>query len=209
MKAKKYDEGGKFPPKVREMKKKAAKKKAAKNAPLKGGMLAETTVTAKAPKPNEKIKREVNKPVGSNFTFIGDPGGVGKLAKVAKSMTASKAYRGAAKVAEKMGKPGTASLRRLQGRAHDFDALESVSKTKQSKLTNKLYNKLAEKTQRGGVNPRAKGFSGAKRSDKDIAKDFGKKFKSQDAAAKKFNEFNYGTSNPLKVAAKKMKAKKK
>ena len=85
MKAKKYEGGGKFPPKVRAMKERAAKKKAAKNAPLKGGMLAETTVTAKAPKPNEKIKREVNKPVGSDFTFLGDPGGKGKLVVKAAS----------------------------------------------------------------------------------------------------------------------------
>lgn len=88
MKAKKYDKGGKFPPAIEKLKKRAAKKKA-KEAPVKGGMLAETTVTAKAPKKDEMIKREVNQPVGAKQRFIGDPSGSGLgAAKAALSFIA-------------------------------------------------------------------------------------------------------------------------
>lgn len=174
MKAKKkYNQGGIFPPAVDALKKRAAKKKK-KSAPVQGGMLAEATVTAKAPTESERIKREVNKPVGSDFTFIGDPSGkigqIGKVAKVAKSLLKSKGYKVMAKAAAKKGKAGTASLRKAQSRANTFDALEGMREVKEGRISNKVFNKLADKVRKGGANPRTPYFGAKKLSDKELAK---------------------------------------
>jgi hypothetical protein len=172
MKAKKkYNTGGIFPPAVESLKKRAAKKK---KAPIQGGMLAETTVTAKAPTESERIKREVNKPVGSDFTFIGDPSGkigqIGKVAKVAKSLLKSRGYKAMAKIAAKKGKQGTATLRNAQSRANTFDALEGMRAVKEGRVSNKVFNKLANKVLKGGVNPRTPYFGAKPLSDKELAK---------------------------------------
>lgn len=174
MKAKKkYNAGGIFPPAVNALKKRAAAKKK-KPAPIQGGMLAETTVTAKAPTESERIKREVNKPVGSDFTFIGDPSGkigqIGKVAKVAKSLLKSKGYKAMAKIAAKKGKSGTARVREAQSRANTFDALEGMRAVKEGRISNKVFNKLANKVRQGGANPRTPYFGAKPLSDKEIAK---------------------------------------
>ncbi len=174
MKAKKkYNAGGIFPPAVNALKKRAAGKKK-KPAPIQGGMLAETTVTAKAPTESERIKREVNKPVGSDFTFIGDPSGkigqIGKIAKVAKSLLKSKGYKAMSKVAAKKGKLGTARLRDAQSRANTFDAFEGMRAVKEGRISNKVFNKLANKVRQGGANPRKPYFGAKPISDKELAK---------------------------------------
>ena len=174
MKAKKkYNTGGIFPPEIQKLKNRANKKKK-QEAPIKGGMLAETTVTAKAPTESERIKREVNKPVGSDFTFIGDPSGkigqIGKVAKVAKSLLKSKGYKAMAKIAAKKGKSGTARVREAQSRANTFDALEGMRAVKEGRISNKVFNKLANKVRKGGVNPRIPYFGAKPLSDKEIAK---------------------------------------
>lgn len=174
MKAKKkYNTGGILPPAIEALRKRAAKKKK-ESAPVYGGLTAETTVVAKAPTESERIKREVNKPVGSDFTFIGDPSGIGKigkLAKVAKSLLKSKGYKVMAKVAGKRKKLGTERLRDAQSRANTFDALQGMRGIKEGRISNKIFNRLAEKVRKGGANPRMAGFGSKKSfSDKEIAK---------------------------------------
>jgi hypothetical protein len=168
MKAKKYKGGGVFPPAVQKLKDRAAAKKAEKK-PIYGGIVGETTVTAKMPKANERIKREVNKPVGSDFTFMGDPSGkVGTAVKAVRSAAKAGKYRVLGKLATSRGKAGTAGLNKRLEVANAFDARNSVAKLPRNKVTDKIYNEMTKRL-RKYQSPR--GFSG-NRSDKQIKESY-------------------------------------
>ena len=195
MKAKKkYNTGGIFPPEIQKLKDRAAKKKK-QEAPIKGGMLDETTVTAKAPTESERVERIEEgkyKPIGSDFTFIGDPSGkigqIGKVAKVAKSLLKSKVYKAMAKIAAKKGKHGTATLRNAQSRANTFDALQGMRAVKEGRVSNKVFNKLANEVRKGGVNPRTPYFGAKPLSDKELAKRMAEVVKERNARNAAYNQ---------------------
>lgn len=172
MKAKKksYKEGGILPPAIQKLKDRAAAKKAQKDAPIYDGIVGETTVTAKMPEGGPTIKREVNKPKGSGFRFMGDPSGkVGTAVKAVKSATKAAKYRTLGKIAKARKKDGAADLNKTLEVANAFDARNAVAKLPRNKVTDKIYDTMTDRLSKY-QSPR--GLTG--RSDKQIKESYKK-----------------------------------
>ena len=167
---KKYKDGGILPPAIQKLKDRAAAKKANAEKPTYGGIVGETTVTAKMPKGGPTIKREVNKPKGSAFRFAGDPSGkVGTAMKAVRSAAKAGKYRALGKIAASRGKDGTADLNKTLEVANAFDARSAVAKLPRNKVTDKIYDTM---TNRLNKYQSPRGFGN--RSDKQIKESYKK-----------------------------------
>jgi len=187
MKAKKkYNTGGIFPPEIQKLKYRAAKKKK-QEAPIKGGMLDETTVTAKAPTESERIERIKGgkyKPIGAKQRFFGDPSGAGLgISKAALSFIAR---TGKKTNAIKSSKMIAGKIKKAANKKDIRKAIELIKKSEDRMKT-------ALDTFKGFAGYQGKGVYGSKqlkgimRTNKNAAL---REAKTQDAIASEFGLIN-------------------